>query len=207
MALQGVDVSEKSNHGRVGPNAIIRVFEALTAHSGAGDAEAVFKAAGLEAYLKAMPTEMVDESEVIALQGALRQHLGVTDARLIARDAGLRTGDYLLANRIPRPAQVLLKLLPPKLAAKTLLKAIRGNAWTFVGTGVFDADPAYPPRINIQNSLLCRGASSDQALCDFYAGTFERLFRELVHAQAQVTETACHAMGAPSCVFEVRWSI
>lgn len=205
MALQGIDVSEKSNQGRVGPNAIIRVFEALTAQRGADDAEAVFRAAGLESYLTAMPAEMVDEAEVIALQSALRQHLGITDARPIARDAGLRTGEYLLAKRIPRPAQVILKLLPPKLAAKTLLKAIRGNAWTFVGTGTFDADPAYPPRIRIENSPLCRGASADQPLCDFYAGTFERLFRELVQSKAQVTETACHAMGAPVCEFEVRW--
>ncbi|NEV64220.1 bacteriochlorophyll 4-vinyl reductase [Thiorhodococcus minor] len=205
MALQGIDVSEKSNQGRVGPNAVIRVFEALTAQRGADDAEAVFKTAGLDAYLGAMPTEMVDEGEVIALQNALRQHLGVTAARPVARDAGMRTGDYLLAKRIPRPAQAILKLLPPKLAAKTLLKAIRGNAWTFVGTGTFDADAAYPPRIRIQNSPLCRGASSDQPLCDFYAGTFERLFRELVQSKAQVTETACHAMGASDCEFEVRW--
>lgn len=205
MALSSVDVSQAANAGRVGPNAIIRVAEALRASRGEDVVETVFEAAGLKGYLDQLPTEMVDEQEVIALQAALRDQLGVAEARPIARDAGRRTGDYLLANRIPRPAQFILKRLPSKLASKTLLKAIRGNAWTFVGTGVFDADPSYPPKITIQDSLLCRGASADQPLCDFYVGTFERLFRELVNAKTVVTEVACHATGAPSCVFEVRW--
>ncbi len=123
----------------------------------------------------------------------------------MSRDAGLRTGDYLLANRIPRPAQALLSILPPGLASRTLLKAIRGNAWTFVGTGVFVADPSYPPKLTITDSLLCRGAVADQPLCDFYTGTFERLYRRLVDSDAVVTEIACHAKGDPDCVFEVRW--
>jgi len=41
--------------------------------------------------------------------------------------------------------------------------------------------------------------------CDFYAATFERLFRVLVHADARVVETACEACGAAECRFEVRW--
>lgn len=198
-------MSHQSNHGRVGPNAVIRVYEALETAKGMDAVRRVFEAAGLETYLETLPEEMVDEREVTALQRALRAQLGVAEARPIARDAGRRTGDYLLAKRIPKPAQKLLKLLPPKLAGRSLLKAIRGNAWTFVGTGVFDADPAYPPRITIQDSLLCRGETADQPVCDFYAGTFERLFRELVHPETTVTETACHAAGAPSCVFELRW--
>ena len=198
-------MSQAVERGRVGPNAIIRVAEALTETDGEEMARQVLADAGLAHYLDQPPTEMVDEREVIALQVALRRCLGVTAARGIARDAGRRTGDYLLARRIPRPAQFLLKRLPPKLAAKTLLKAIRGNAWTFVGTGVFAADPAYPPRITIGNSLLCRGETADQPLCDFYVGTFERLFRELVARNAAVTETACHAKGDPSCIFEIRW--
>ncbi|EGV32015.1 bacteriochlorophyll 4-vinyl reductase [Thiorhodococcus drewsii AZ1] len=204
MALQGTDLKHE-NHGRVGPNAIIRVAEALEAAQGPEAVSELFRRAGLERYLEAMPTEMVEEGEVTSLQAALRELLGVTAARAIARDAGMRTGDYLLAVRIPRPAQAILSILPPRLATRMLLKAIGGNAWTFVGTGVFSADPSYPPKLTVSDSLLCRGATASEPLCDFYAGTFERLFGRLVHPKAQVTEIACHAVGAPNCVFEIRW--
>ena len=198
-------MSHRSNQGRVGPNAIIRVFEALESRRGREAVEEVFRQADLSGYLQALPTEMVDEQEVIALQRALRHCLGIPEARAVSREAGRLTGDYLLAKRIPRPAQVLLSMLPAPLASRTLIKAIRGNAWTFVGTGVFDADSSVPPRLKITDSPLCRGERTDQPLCDFYAGTFERLFRRLVHPETSVTEVACHAVGAPVCVFEVRW--
>jgi divinyl protochlorophyllide a 8-vinyl-reductase len=197
--------SRSNNHGRVGPNAIIRVAEALEADQGRDAVEALFRRANLDRYLDAMPTAMVDESEVTALQAALREQLGVAAARRIAREAGSRTGDYLLANRIPRPAQRLLSVLPPKLASRTLIKAIRGNAWTFVGTGLFEANSAYPPRLTVTNSLLCRGTTADEPLCDFYAGTYERLFRQLVHPESVVTEVACSAVGASACIFEICW--
>lgn len=198
-------MTQNQNHGRVGPNAIIRVAEALESSHGRAAVQDVFTHAGLAHYLDALPAEMVDEREVIALQGALRERLGVTAARAVARDAGTRTGDYLLAKRIPKPVQALLSILPPFLASRTLIKAIRANAWTFVGTGVFTAHDSYPPTFVITDSLLCRGATADQPLCDFYAGTYERLFRRLVHREASVTEVACHATGAPDCRFEIRW--
>lgn len=199
-------MSQTDNHGRIGPNAIIRVFEALNEQRGRTVAEAVFQRAGLGAYIDALPEAMVPEEQVIALQQALRDELGIAEAREISRDAGRRTGDYLLARRIPRPAQALLKILPAKLAARTLLKAISGNAWTFVGTGHFAVLSNRPPQIKITHSPLCRGTQADEPLCDFYAGTFERLFRVLVHPDTVFTETACQAMGDPSCLFEGRWS-
>jgi len=199
-------VSRTDNQGRIGPNAVIRVLESLNERTGRTVAESVFQRAGLGGYLVVPPDSMVPEAEVIALQQALRAELGIAEARAIARDAGRRTGDYLLARRIPRPAQVLLKILPAKLAAHTLLKAIAGNAWTFVGTGRFMVVSDDPPRIEITDSPLCRGTQSDEPLCDFYVGTFERLFRVLVHPDTVFTETACQAMGDSSCLFEAHWS-
>jgi divinyl protochlorophyllide a 8-vinyl-reductase len=148
---------------------------------------------------------MVDEQEVTRLQATLRDQLGVDAARRTSHDAGLRTGDYLLANRIPRPVQRLLKILPARLASRVLIAAIRRNAWTFVGSGVFDGQPGRPTRLKVTDGPICRGARADVPLCDFYAGSFERLFSRLVHPNARVTETACQANGAESCVFEVRW--
>ncbi|MGQ9659292.1 MAG: bacteriochlorophyll 4-vinyl reductase [Thermochromatium sp.] len=199
-------MSRQDRHGRIGPNAVIRVFETLNERRDSTVAETVFRRAGLGGYLDALPEAMVPEEEVIALHQALRETLGIAEAREIAREAGRRTGDYLLARRIPRPVQAILKILPPRLASRTLLKAISGNAWTFVGTGQFAVTSDNPPWIEITHSPLCRGARASEPLCDFYAGTFERLFRALVHPHSVVTETACQAMGDPSCLFKASWS-
>jgi divinyl protochlorophyllide a 8-vinyl-reductase len=190
---------------RVGPNAVIRVAEALDEARGPDVVAQVFRAAGLEHYLKTPPSEMVDEFEVTRLQAALREHLGLAEARSVSHDAGLRTGDYLLANRIPRPVQRFLVILPARLASRVLISAIRRNAWTFVGSGVFDGKPGRPTRLTVTDGPICRGASANEPLCDFYAGSFERLFSRLVHPNARVTEVACQANGDESCVFEVRW--
>jgi divinyl protochlorophyllide a 8-vinyl-reductase len=190
---------------RIGPNAIIRVVEALDQDRGPEAVVRLLEAAGLGHYSGALPTEMVDEQEVTRLQATLREQLGIDAARRTSRDAGLRTGDYLLANRIPRPVQRLLKILPARLASRVLIAAIRRNAWTFVGSGVFDGQPGRPTRLKVTDGPICRGAQADEPLCDFYAGSFERLFSRLVHPDARVTETACQANGAESCVFEVRW--
>jgi divinyl protochlorophyllide a 8-vinyl-reductase len=190
---------------RIGPNAIIRLVEALDQDRGPEAVAGLLEAAGLQQYSGALPTEMVDEQEVTRLQATLREQLGIDAARRTSRDAGLRTGDYLLANRIPRPVQRLLKILPARLASRVLIAAIRRNAWTFVGSGVFDGQPGRPTRLKVTDGPICRGARADEPLCDFYAGSFERLFSRLVHPDARVTETACQANGAESCVFEVRW--
>lgn len=205
-ALSGTAAAQGSGEiARVGPNAVIRVAEALEADLGRDSVAPVFRAAGLEHYLAALPTAMVDEREVTRLQTALREQLGIDVARRVSHDAGMRTGDYLLANRIPRPVQQLLKMLPAPLASRVLITAIRRNAWTFVGSGIFDGQPGRPTRLFVTDGPICRGAEASEPICDFYAGSFERLFSKLVHKNARVTEIACQAGGAEYCVFEVRW--
>lgn len=208
MARDGRAMSALAESGavaKIGPNAVIRVAEALEQARGSESVTQVFQAAGLGHYLTVLPSEMVHEREVTRLQAALRERLGIPVARSVSHDAGLRTGDYLLANRIPRPVQRLLAVLPARLASRVLISAIRRNAWTFVGSGVFDGEPGRPTRLSVTDGPICRGASADEPLCDFYAGSFERLFSRLVHRDARVSEIACQANGAETCVFEVRW--
>lgn len=188
---------------RIGPNAITRVAEALTAARGSADD--VFAAAGLTRYLADPPESMVDERDVTALQHALRAELDAESARLVGHDAGLRTGDYLLAHRIPKPAQRVLKLLPPGPASRVLLKAIGKHAWTFSGSGHFSYSIGRPVQVRIQDCPLCRGSQADVPVCDFYRGAFERLFTTLVNRRTQVVETQCQALGAEACLFEMRW--
>jgi divinyl protochlorophyllide a 8-vinyl-reductase len=195
--------------GRIGPNAITRVAEVLPLRMGGDVTAQVFEAAGLARYLREPPQTMVDETEVRRLHGVLRETLGDAEARAVARAAGTRTADYLLVHRIPRPVQRLLKALPARLAARLLLLAITRHAWTFAGSGRFDASsPLWPGRpvvLTIRGNPLCLGLATAAPACDYYAATFERLFRVLVQARSQVREVACEACGDAECRFEIRW--
>lgn len=191
--------------GRIGPNAVIRVAEVLTEEMGAATTRSLFAAAGLSRYLDAMPDEMIDEDEVTALHAVLRDRVGVARARHVGWQAGHRTGDYLLAHRIPKFAQILLKRLPSHLSSNLLLRAIGRHAWTFAGSGTFSVRPGHPLRLVIAGGPISRGANTSEAVCDFYAATFERLYRELVDPRTTAVETACAAAGAAECVFELRF--
>jgi divinyl protochlorophyllide a 8-vinyl-reductase len=190
---------------RIGPNAITRLAEVLPGIAGAEGAERVFAAAGLLGHWHTPPLAMVDEAEVTRLHGAMRRLLGTAAAGVAARAAGVRTADYLLAHRIPRAMQALLQRLPASMAAALLLRAIGRHAWTFAGSGGFTAQAGRPVRLAISGNPLCRGIASAEPACDYYAATFERLFRVLVHPAALVVETACEACGADACRFEIRW--
>lgn len=196
------------NACRIGPNAVTRLAEALCEQGGLAAAARVFSRAGLLQHLAVPPTGMVAEDEVRRLHLALRAvHPGDEAARL-AREAGQRTADYLLAHRIPPMVQACLRRLPAPLAAPLLLAAIRRHAWTFVGSGRFSARMAGlrgPARLELQGNPLCRGLQSAAPACDYYAATFERLFARLVHPAARAVELACEAQGAPACVFEIGW--
>jgi divinyl protochlorophyllide a 8-vinyl-reductase len=194
---------EADPRGRIGPNAILRVVEALESSSGPLAVREVLERAGLSPYLESPPDAMVEEGEVSALHRALRDALGPQRARTVGRQAGHLTGDYLLAHRIPPVAQTLLKALPPRLGGRLLLRAIARNAWTFAGNGQFTYRSGQPHRLHIAGCALCDGARSEDPLCDYYGATFERLFQTLVSRQARVIEVQCQAQGHPSCTFEV----
>ncbi|MBK1613384.1 bacteriochlorophyll 4-vinyl reductase [Rubrivivax gelatinosus] len=191
--------------GRIGPNAIIRVAEVLPSRVGTDLTRRLFDRAGMANYLSSPPQAMVDETEVCRLHGVLRESLGTEAAGEIAHAAGVRTADYLLARRIPKPVQALLKVLPAPLAARVLLTAIGRNSWTFAGSGHFAYVVGRPCVLTIRDNPLCRGWQAEKPACDFYAGTFERLFTVLVHRNAQVTEVACEACGDAECRFEITW--
>ena len=198
-------IDARSHVGKIGPNAITRIIEALGEAEGAPSVRRIFQAAHLEGYLFESPIDMVDERDVARLHQTLHDDLGDARARSVGRIAGRRTADYLLSRRIPRPAQIALRCLPAGLASRTLAKAIAKNAWTFVGTGAFSATYGRPTTFTIRDCPICRSRRSAEPYCDFYAATFERLYARLVNHRARVSEVRCRAMGAPACAFEIRW--
>lgn len=191
---------------RIGPNAITRLAEAIGQLHGPDAGRGCFEQAGLSRYLDVPPGDMVDEAEVIALHRVCRARFGTAGFAEIARVAGSLTGDYVLAYRIPRFAKALLRALPAALAGRLLARAIAAHAWTFVGSGTF----AFQARrgglmLRIHDSPLARGERSEVPQCDFYAATFERIFRRLVDRRTTVVEIGCAATGARCCSFDVRF--
>jgi len=170
---------------RIGPNAVTRLTESLRA---AGvDARSLFVAAGLAHAYDQPPAEMTSESDVITLYATLSAKLGADNGARIAADAGRRTGDYLLANRIPTGVQALLRALPARLAGPVLLRAIRRNAWIFAGRGRVTTEA----KGRSFAVTFARAPTCDvPALRAFYAGTFERLFATLVDADCTVRPVA-----------------
>lgn len=193
-----LDTTEAAH--RIGPNAVIQVAEALRALHGEPAARRVFGAAGLDGLLDRPPERMTGERVVAALHRTLHALLPREDAAEVAAEAGTRTADYLLARRIPRPAQWLLGALPARLAGALLLGAIARNAWTFAGSGHVFVTAGNPAVIEIEDNPVAT------APCHYHIAVFARLFRALVHPRAEVRETLCCAGGAAACRFAISWS-
>ncbi len=190
---------------RIGPNAVTQMAAALDAALGGVERDRLFAAVGRSDWLERPPTHMVPEPGVIALHQAVRARVDSGLATRIARDAGLRTGTYLLAHRIPGFARALLRALPAGLACRALLEMIRRNAWTFCGSGRCEVRAGRPAQILIADCPLCRGLRSGREECDYYAATFEHLARTLVSPRAFVREITCGARGDSGCRFEIAW--
>jgi divinyl protochlorophyllide a 8-vinyl-reductase len=191
--------------GVIGPNAVIQLGEALRAMLGEQRAAGLYRDAGCASWFATPPDAMVDERRTAALHQALRRDLPEDAARILA-EAGRRTGDYILAHRIPQPAQWLLRHLPAGLAGPLLLDAITRHAWTFAGTGRFSARRGRPCLVEIEGNPLVAGERAAAPVCVWHEAVFRRLFQELVHPYASVREIACGATGGSACRFEIAWN-
>ncbi len=184
---------------RIGPNALLQLVPVLDEAMGKAGRIRLFEAAGVPD----LPSgeEMIDEADVIAVHQMLRQ-TRPDDFATLAAAAGRGTGAYILNNRIPEAAQFVLRALPPKLSSRILVRVIGKNAWTFMGSGEFRVIRASPPVLEVFDNPMVRGAHSDVPLCHWHAAVFARLFGRLC-GMGRVRETACCAMGAPACRFEI----
>ncbi len=190
---------------RIGPNAIIQVAAALRATVDDECLRQIFAAAGLSDCIDHPPEAMVDETAVARLHQTVRATLPATLATEIMTDAGRRTGEYVLARRIPAPVRVVLPRLPVFLARKLLLKAIRGNAWTFAGSGQFSVqDDGSSCRVAIRTNPVVSGEVAAEPVCHWHSAVFATLFQRLVASDFQVFETECCAAGSEVCRFDIR---
>jgi divinyl protochlorophyllide a 8-vinyl-reductase len=190
----------------IGPNAVTQLINALDAAGLQPAASEIFSEAAATGWLLQPPTAMVDERPVAAIHQTVRRLLPQQQAAAVLEDAGRRTGDYILAHRIPKLAQVVLKIMPAPIAARMLTKAITAHAWTFAGSGQFSARVGKTVTFEIAANPLCAGEHADHHVCVWHAAVFQRLFQVLVSPYTRVTETDCGAHGADCCRFVADWT-
>jgi divinyl protochlorophyllide a 8-vinyl-reductase len=184
---------------RIGPNALLQLVPVLDRALGVAERVALFARADVPVPPK--DAGMWPEAEVARLHRTVAQARPDLAPGLL-RAAGLATADYILANRIPRPAKALIRALPGPLGARLLTAAIGKHAWTFTGSGGFSVEGQRPLTVAITANPLACGAK-DAPSCHWHAAVFERLYATLVWPSARVTETACCACGNAACRFEI----
>jgi len=166
----------------IGPNAVLKAVEVMEERLGAAETAAILA----DAQITLLPSgeHMISEIEALRLHRWLVLH-DPMGALVIAEEAGARTADYIIANRIPRAVVWLLRHLPAMLAAPLLMAAIRKHAWTFVGGGAFAAESAWA--FTIDRSAADDTAMPPESLFHWYAAVFTRLYGALVAADCTCT--------------------
>jgi len=194
---------------KIGPNAITQLHTSLLHRLGDSATREIFNAARLGHYIDNPPEVMIDEYEVARLHRQVRVHFLDRRAREIMTCAGDRTGQYILANRIPRIVVFMLRHLPARWSARLLQKAIARHAWTFAGSGEFSIGREHTGGRALVASIHHNPAvaleTADRPICDWHAAVFRRLYRELVSEKTTVVETRCCATGAVACRFRIEF--
>lgn len=200
LARSGTPISD-GNGARIGPNSLIQTGQALAALIGEETARMIFDRAGIGHRYANPPGTMLDEREPQRLFTVLCDTLSDQDATHVLAEAGHRTGHYLLANRIPKPARRLLPHLPTAVSSRLLVLAISAHAWTFAGSGRFSAEVRgwRQPVIHLaikNNPLATPG-------CPWHGAVFERLFATLTATRVSVLHPRCQARGNDCCEWKI----
>ncbi|WP_420408771.1 bacteriochlorophyll 4-vinyl reductase [Hoeflea sp.] len=212
VAVDGISLVSSTNHvaipadpGRglapntVGPNAVIQTRLALADACGDHDARRLFGYAELESWFDRPPDRMVEAEMVHRLNMALLAGLGGEAFDIVMTDAGRRTGHYILENRIPRAARIVLPWLPARLASRILLRAIVANSWTFAGNATVCARGGSPATVEISGNPLPMPG------CAWHRAVFETLFSTLLGKAVR----AEHCDTGPDTrhdIFSLRWN-
>jgi divinyl protochlorophyllide a 8-vinyl-reductase len=191
--------------GRIGPNALLQVFNVLDDVLGAEETKRLARRAGLGHHVASPPSSMVDERDVVALHQTIRASLSADQSSLVLWQAGTRTANYILANRIPKLAQIVLRALPARPASAIMLRAIAKNAWTFAGSGQFSFRGGRPALLTLADCPACFEVYQADDPCLYYTATFEGLCRALVHPGAQIADQGSTSPDGRQRIFRLNW--
>ena len=197
------ETSAVDGEALIGPNAVSRTLDAVTARFGPEVATRLRESAGVPPEL---PGSMIPERWFVRLVAELRTEASEAESRAILRDAGYATAAYVVAHRIPALARRVLRLLPSRLALPLLLRAVSRHAWTFAGRGEFAHANGV---LTLSDAPTCRAESEgghtlfpdpDEFGGAYYEAAFEGIL-SLAAPGLRVRETSCVRAGASACRF------
>lgn len=191
MSIETRILGRRRSGALIGPNAVLKAVEVMEERLGHATTAAILT----QAQIARLPSgeNMIPEIEALRLHRWLALH-DPMGAFVIAEEAGARTADYIIANRIPRAAVWVLRHLPAMLAAPLLMAAVRKHAWTFIGAGRFA--PAGAWSFTIDRTCAGDPVPPPESLFHWYAAVFTRLYRRLVAGDCTCRH---HAPGGPAC--------
>jgi divinyl protochlorophyllide a 8-vinyl-reductase len=184
--------------GMMGSQAVLPLVAAIERRLGAGAAGKLLDEARFIHLPE--PGEAVRERQVAVLHQALRRHWP-DEAEAIQREAARDAVEWIMANRIPARARLLLTNMPWGLAVWMLGRHAMQNAWTFGGSGTFSV--LGTNEFQMIDNPIARGEQSNGPICAWHAELFQHTFRRMAHSRLRCTETACIAAGADACRFHL----
>ncbi len=186
----------------IGPNAVLQTLRALEEQAGA---EAVRAACARAELPDPAPARMIPEAWFVRLVASVRHLLPAEQSDAVLARAGALTAEYVRANRIPSLVRGLLAALPASAGMPLLVRAFEKHAWTFAGSGRFQASLGPPITLTLEGCPTCRaeaGAASSRRAGAYYEAAFEGLLHT-ADVRVRVREVACRVTGSPDCRFLV----
>ncbi len=146
------------------------------------------------------PGEPVRERQVAVLHQSLRREYPEI-AETIQREAARDAVEWLMQNRIPARARMLLSSMPWGMAVWMLGRNAAQNAWTFGGSGKFSV--LGTNEFQLVDNPIIRGEASNLPICVWHEELFQHTFRRMAHSRLRCVETSCMATGADACRFHL----
>lgn len=196
----GAAFAGADRQARIGPNSILQLAEPLKAQ---------FDPSVLPQILDLARVSMPSGTEMIPEEDAARVHrimwqLFPEQGPHISQLAGQGTARYIRASRIPRVAQLALRWLPRRFAENVLLQAIEKHAWTFCGSGEFEAERQGDElHFILHDNPLADVNHVPGHPCYWHSAVFAELFTLLLGARYTCAEATCRGCGGDVCRFVV----
>lgn len=145
--------------------------------------------------------EHVRERQVAVLHQALRRQFP-EQAEEIQREAARDAVEWIMHNRIPARARLLLSGMPWQIAVWMLGRHAAQNSWAFGGSGQFKV--LSTSEFQLVDNPLIRGEHAHGPVCAWHEELFQQTFRRMAHNRLRCTETSCMAAGADACRFTLQ---
>jgi bacteriochlorophyll 4-vinyl reductase len=189
--------------------------EAIEEVAGRHELEAILRDAGLERLLENPPPNDMTFSARLTFRDYAALNQAIVNLRgSEAKDFALRVGRRSAERSVSDQSAVFgltglaLKLLPTNLQIKMVLGNMESTFRRLAakaGDALHSEFEEHADKwvYHTAHCSSCVGKEADEPICWIFVGAIEQALAWATGKEFAVVETACRAMGAPECVFEI----